>query len=374
MRYYVLYPKAENVHLIKDVGMIAYKLHKLYGYNSYIASYNNDKYYYLDEEVKGIKMDFIQKKNKNLINIFKYLSENSKNIDVLQIFHMTFNSVVYALLYKFFNRRGIIFLKLDCTELILQKIKNMKSIERIFFNFFLSSVDIIGVEQEYIFDRLKYLIGKHSNKLINVPNGIDFEADYFKKDINFKDKENIILNVGRIGSSEKATDLLMKAFSLIDEEIRKEWKLVFVGPVEDSFKETIEDFFEKYPNIKADIIFKGPIFNREELFQEYKKSKIFCLTSAYESFGIALIEAIACGNVIVSTRVGIAEEIVKEGKGAVVNVGDYKAIAVELKKLMTSDNLDKYSEEMKKYCKKQYNWDNIVENLHYRINNIRGKR
>jgi len=374
VRYYVLYPKAENVHLIKDVGMIAYKLHKLYGYNSYIASYNNDKYYYLDEEVKGIKMDFIQKKNKNLINIFKYLSENSKNIDVLQIFHMTFNSVVYALLYKFFNRRGIIFLKLDCTELILQKIKNMKSIERIFFNFFLSSVDIIGVEQEYIFDRLKYLIGKHSNKLINVPNGIDFEADYFKKDINFKDKENIILNVGRIGSSEKATDLLMKAFSLIDEEIRKEWKLVFVGPVEDSFKETIEDFFQKYPNIKADIIFKGPIFNREELFQEYKKSKIFCLTSAYESFGIALIEAIACGNVIVSTRVGIAEEIVKEGKGAVVNVGDYKAIAVELKKLMTSDNLDKYSEEMKKYCKKQYNWDNIVENLHYRINNIRGKR
>lgn len=373
MKYYVLYPKAENVHLIKDVGMIAYKLHKLYGYDSYVASYNNDKYDYLNKEVKGLKMDFIQKKGKNLINVFKFLSKNSKNIDVLQIFHMTFNSVVYAFLYKFFNRQGVVFLKLDCTELILHKIKHMKAVEKILFNLFLGRVDIIGVEQKHIFDKLKYLLGKHSSKLINVPNGIDFEACYLKKDTSFKDKENIILNVGRIGSSEKATDILMKAFALVNKDIRKSWKLVFVGPIEDSFKKTIEDFFKEYPDMKANIIFKGPIFNREELFKEYKKSKIFCLTSTYESFGIALIEAIACGNVIVSTRVGIAEEIVRKGKGEVVDVGNYKAIAAALKKLMTSNNLDKYSEEMKIYCKEQYNWDTIVENLHYRINNIKGK-
>ncbi|MDF2505029.1 glycosyltransferase [Clostridium sp.] len=372
MRYCVLYPKAENVHLIKDVGMIAYKLHKLYGYDSYVISYNNDEYDYLNKEVKGLKMDFIENKDKNLINVFKYLKKNSRNIDILQIFHMTFNSVIYACLYKLFNKKGLVFLKLDCTELLLDKIRNMKGVQRILLNFFLNRVDIIGVEQKYIFNKLKSLLGKHSNKLINIPNGIDFQDECFKEDIIFNDKENAILNVGRIGSSEKATDLLMKAFSLIDEKIRKDWKLVFVGPIEDSFKTTIDGFFKENESMRNSIIFKGPIFNRKNLFEEYKKSKIFCLTSQYESFGIALIEAIACGNVIVSTRVGIAEEIVKGDNGAVVEVGDVNAICDSLSRLMNSDKLSDFSKHMEAYCKENYNWDTIVEKLHYRINDIRG--
>lgn len=372
MKYCVLYPKTENVHLVKDVGMIAYKLYKLYGYDSYIATYNNDTYNYLNKEVKGLKISFIKKRGKDLINILRYLKNNSKNIDVLQIFHMTFNSVIYAFLYKLFNRKGIVFLKLDCTELLLHKIKNMKKFQRIFLNFFLNKVDIVGVEQKNIFNELKYLIENHSDKLINIPNGIDFEDECFKEKINFENKENIILNVGRIGSKEKATDVLMKAFFMINKDIRKNWKLIFVGPIEKSFKNTIEEFFQQNNYMKDSIIFKGPIYERKELFKEYKKSKIFCLTSQYESFGIALIEAIACGNIIVSTRVGVAEEIVKGKNGYVVQVGDVKAISNSLENLMKSNKLDMLSREMEVYCRENYDWDNIVQNLHYRINKIRG--
>lgn len=372
MKYCVLYPKTENVHLIKDVGMIAYKLYKLYGYDSYIATYNNDNYNYLNKEVKGLKMSFIKKRGKDLINILRHLKNNSKNIDVLQIFHMTFNSVIYAFLYKLFNRRGIVFLKLDCTELLLHKIKNMKKFQRIFLNCFLNKVDIVGVEQKNIFNELKYLIGKHSDKLINIPNGIDFQDECLKEKIDFQHKENIILNVGRIGSKEKATDVLMKAFFMINKDIRKNWKLIFVGPIEESFKNTIKEFFHQNNHMKDSIIFKGPIYERKELFKEYKKSKIFCLTSQYESFGIALIEAIACGNIIVSTRVGVAEEIVKGKNGYVVQVGDVKSISNSLENLMKSNKLDMFSREMEAYCRENYNWDNIVQNLHYRINKIRG--
>ncbi|AGK97854.1 glycosyltransferase family 4 protein [Clostridium pasteurianum] len=372
MKYCVLYPKAENVHLIKDVGMIAYKLNRIYGYDSYVVSYNNDKYNYLNEEVKGLKMDFIERKHKNLINIFCYLKKNSKNIDVLQIFHMTFSSVIYACLYKFFNRKGIVFLKLDCTELLLDRIKNMKAAEKVFFNFFLNRVDIIGVEQKNIFHKLKLLLGKHDDKLMNIPNGIDFKSEYFKENISFNDKENIILNVGRIGSSEKATDLLMEAFALIDKNLRKDWKLVFVGPIEESFENTINNFFQKHEDMKDNVIFKGAIFHRKRLFEEYKRAKIFCLTSQYESVGIALIEAIACGDVIVSTRVGIAEEIVNGDNGAVVEVGDVRAIANALEKLISSNKLSSFSQSVQENCKENYNWDNIVEKLHYKINSIRG--
>ncbi|MFT8314220.1 MAG: glycosyltransferase family 4 protein [Clostridium sp.] len=372
MKYCVLYPKAENVHLIKDVGMIAYKLNRLYGYDSYVVSYNNDKYDYLNNEVKGLKIDFIERKHKNLINIFYYLKKNSKTIDVLQIFHMTFNSVIYACLYKFFNRKGIVFLKLDCTGLLLDRIENMKAIQKVFFNFFLNRVDIIGVEQKSIFHKLRFLLGKHKDKLMNIPNGIDFNSEYFKEDISFDDKENTILNVGRIGSSEKATDLLMEAYALIDKNLRKDWKLVFVGPIEESFKSTINNFFNKHENMKDNVIFKGAIFDRKRLFEEYKRAKIFCLTSQYESVGIALIEAIACGDVIVSTRVGIAEEIVNGDNGAVVEVGDVRAIANALEELINNNKLGDFSQNVQENCRENYNWDNIVEKLHYKINSIRG--
>ena len=38
-RFLTLFPELENVHLMKDVGMIPYIMHKEFGYDSYIASY-----------------------------------------------------------------------------------------------------------------------------------------------------------------------------------------------------------------------------------------------------------------------------------------------------------------------------------------------
>ena len=123
---------------------------------------------------------------------------------------------------------------------------------------------------------------------------------------------------------------------------------------------------------KRQVIFKGAIFDRKRLFEEYKRAKIFCLTSQYESVGIALIEAIACGDVIVSTRVGIAEEIVNGDNGAVVEVGDVRAIANALEELINNNKLGDFSQSVQEDCRENYNWDNIVEKLHYKINSIRG--
>ena len=57
------------------------------------------------------------------------------------------------------------------------------------------------------------------------------------------------------------------------------------------------------------VIFKGYISNRDEISKYYKKSKIFCLPSRWESYSIALIEAAYFGNYIISTDVGVAKEL-----------------------------------------------------------------
>lgn len=372
MRYCVLYPKAENVHLIKDVGMIAYKLHKLYGYDAFLASYDNGDYDYLNSAVRGLKQEFIEKKHGHFFNVFLYLKKNSVKIDVLQIFHMTFNSVVYAAIYKLFNKKGTIFLKLDCTEVILDKIKNMGFTEKLFFNFFLGRVDIIGVEQKKIYEQLKILLKKHRLKLLNVPNGIDYDIKCYSKNLDFGSRENTILSVGRIGSPEKASELLLHAFASVEENVRENWKLVFVGPLVEGFQKTIDTFYNDNKSLNLSVIFKGSIYDRDELYSEYKKAKIFCCTSNFESVGIALIEAASCGDVILSTRVGVADELTSKKNGITVNIGDEKGLSESLSKLMLSKELKKFSQVTEKLCREEYNWDIIVEKLGHRINKLKG--
>ena len=78
MRFVTMYPETENVHLIKDVGMIPFIMHKKFAYDSTIVCYKNEDYSYLENEVKGLKLDFIKKyTGKSIIDgaiyLFKYI-------------------------------------------------------------------------------------------------------------------------------------------------------------------------------------------------------------------------------------------------------------------------------------------------------------
>jgi glycosyltransferase involved in cell wall biosynthesis len=370
-KYCVLYPEAENVHLIKDVGMIAYKMYKLFNYEAFVACYENDSYEYLDKEVKGLKLSFIENKyNNHILDGMRYLRKNAKKIDVLQLFHITLRSVFYSFIYKFFNPKGKIFLKLDCTERLVTVIKSLNTFKLILLDIFLNKVDIIGVEQEKLCEELTRTITKNNKKLLHLPNGIDFEASKLYNNIGYNEKENIILHVSRIGSPEKATDIFLEAISRINNIEKSQWKVNIVGPIDKDFKGFMDDFFAKHNNLKSIIEFKGAIFNREQLFEEYQKAKVFCLSSNFESFGIALLEAASFGDIIISTDVGIAKEIVSQGNGAIVNVGDAEALSVNLTKFMADDNLEALSKVTASICKHKFNWDNIVEILQERLMKI----
>ena len=81
-KFLTIFPNAENVHLIKDVGMIPYTLHREYGYDSTIASYKNGVYPYYETEVKGITQVFISKKfNNEILNVCWFILMNFRKYD-----------------------------------------------------------------------------------------------------------------------------------------------------------------------------------------------------------------------------------------------------------------------------------------------------
>ena len=57
------------------------------------------------------------------------------------------------------------------------------------------------------------------------------------------------------------------------------------------------------------------------------EADLLILPSYYDSFGIVLAEAMACGLPVVATRCGGLEELVDEGSGELVAVGDAEALA-----------------------------------------------
>ena len=141
-------------------------------------------------------------------------------------------------------------------------------------------------------------------KFVYIPNPYDPNLE--KPFCPFCERENTILTVGRLGTKQKATDVLMEAFRKACLNIPQSWKLRLVGPiekVETDFQKYIDEWFAQYPEMKGRVEFAGGISDREELSAEYQKAKIFAFPSRYEGFSLAMIEAGAAGNLIIGTDI-----------------------------------------------------------------------
>lgn len=324
MTFVTMFPEAQNVHLIKDVGMIPYIMHEKYGFDSKIVCYNNGEYPYIKNEVYGLKIDFIKKcTGKSVIDGALYLLENAKKIDILHLFHFSKRTSVWIYVYKLLNPNGKVYLKLDANSKIMVSTNpNQRNLNGYMKRLIISKCDLISVETIKIYDFLK------NNWKINVqyiPNG--FYNYNIKNIVTYKEKENIILTVGRIGSYEKANDVLLQGFKLASNDIM-DWRLRLVGPIQDEFKDYLNKFFHENPQLKSKIDIVGPIYDRVKLEEEYRKAKIFSLTSKYESFGLVLVEAMKNGCYIITSDVLAARDVTNGGKyGDIFEVDNYNALA-----------------------------------------------
>ena len=107
------------------------------------------------------------------------------------------------------------------------------------------------------------------------------------------DRSKRILFVGRL-SREKRVELLVEAWKIAANDL-SDWNLEIVGDGEE--RAQLERLAQSCNRIK----FHGWISNREQIDALYSDSKIFVLTSIYEGFPVALIEALNQGLAAVST-------------------------------------------------------------------------
>lgn len=152
-----------------------------------------------------------------------------------------------------------------------------------------------------------------------------------KKDSDFLRKkypafEYFILMVGRL-EKEKNVSLAIESFA----EVSKSFEniaLVIVG--EGSLKESLKKEIERL-KLGDKVFFEGW---REDLQDYYESASIFLHTSYYEGYGLVLSEAGASGLPIVSTNVGIAEEMQNLGLAVFLTDGNKSVVSDVIKRVL----------------------------------------
>ena len=194
-------------------------------------------------------------------------------------------------------------------------------------------------------------------KVTNIPNplpGIEVDKT---------NKEKMILAVGRL-EKLKGFELLIEAFK--EAGLPYEWKLKVIG--EGKYRDTLI----KYRNeagLNDKVIFPGRI---KDMGEVYGKASIFVLSSRYEGFPNALIEAMSAGLPVISfnCKYGPNEIIDHRENGILVDNQNTNMLAKEIHDLVYNENeqvrLGKNASKVKeKYsCRKiMEKWEEVIDSI-----------
>lgn len=153
--------------------------------------------------------------------------------------------------------------------------------------------------------------------------------------------EAVLLYVGRI-QKLKGLDLALRAFSELDSAIEQEARFVIVGGASGAGGETELARLRGLADdlgIASKVRFEGPQ-RHEMLATYYQAADVALVCSHSESFGLAALEAHACGTPVVGTPVGGLSYIVADGaSGFLSESRDPTEFAGRLKTLLSDAEL-----------------------------------
>jgi len=192
------------------------------------------------------------------------------------------------------------------------------------------------------------------DKKFNTDSEILYPPTYFKKDfpkVNFKQKKNQILNVGRLstfpdGGLFKKQDFIVKTFKEIVDKGVKNWELILVVSFSKKDEKALANLREQAKGYPIKIL-ENVAF--DELNKIYAESKIYWHASGFgedltihperaEHFGITTVEAMLNGLVPVVINAGGQKEIVRDSQDGFL-FNNEKELLEKTDKLIKDDSL-----------------------------------
>ncbi len=160
--------------------------------------------------------------------------------------------------------------------------------------------------------------------------------------------EKILLHISNFRPVKRVLDVV-RVFHRVQEKLP--CRLLMVGDGAERYRASrlVEEL-----GLKEKVTFLGV---QDDVLPMLNEADLFLLTSEKESFGLAILEAMACGLPVVASNAGGIPEVVEEGKtGFLYEVGDVEAMARGCLELLTRPDL------YKTFCSRSR--ERAVENFH----------
>ncbi len=201
------------------------------------------------------------------------------------------------------------------------------------------TADFIVVPSQGELENLRRHYQAARQKIGVVPCGVDLERfqpqDWraARQRLGLSAEAEVILYVGRFAPL-KAVDTLIAAVA----ELRRNHpnlRLIIVGGDDTADQSTLSlKTLAGRLGIQDQVHFAGRV-KHEALPDYYGAADLLALPSHYESFGLVVLEALACGTPVAATAVGAAASLVREGlNGAVIAAAESQAVAQAIGRIL----------------------------------------
>ncbi|MCA1030490.1 N-acetyl-alpha-D-glucosaminyl L-malate synthase BshA [Bacillus timonensis] len=184
-----------------------------------------------------------------------------------------------------------------------------------------------------------------------------------KEQYGIKAEEKVIIHVSNFRPVKRVQDVI-KSFNLIQREVPSKLLLVGDGPELTVVCKMVKDL-----GLADKVLFLGKQENIEYL---YSISDLKLLLSEKESFGLVLLEAMACGVPCIGTTIGGIPEVIVHGEtGFLCELGDIDDIAKKSIELLANQDIhDEMVKNATNFVSQKFNSDKIVkeyEEIYYKI-------
>lgn len=199
---------------------------------------------------------------------------------------------------------------------------------------------------------------------IDSENFTRMETD-LKEKLGIAPDEKVVLHVSNFRKVKRIDDVV-RTFAKTAESVQAKLLLCGDGPeISDTYR-LVDEL-----GIEDKVIFLG---KREGVQEIYSIADALLLLSEKESFGLVLIEAMACGVPCIGTNIGGIPEVISDGEnGFIVPLADNDYASLKLTKLLTNEKMHKdFSENAVKATSERFGADVIIdeyEKMYFKLAN-----
>src|SRR5699024_5297501 len=180
------------------------------------------------------------------------------------------------------------------------------------------------------------------------------ERDYLREQYNIAADEKVLIHISNFRKVKRIPDII-KTFYKVNQTLATKLLLVGDGPEVKMAYDLVQEL-----QIEEDVLFLGKQKNISDILSI---ADLKLLMSEQESFGLVILEAMACEVPSIGTNVGGIPEVIQEGRtGYIVDVGDTEAAANRAIELLSDDiKLERFSKAAKAHVKEAFSSAKIVE-------------